>query len=357
MSQTCSPSTQRRYGLARVCRVWELARSTVYLDQARRTAPAATPQKRGPKPRWSDAELLERDPGGAGGRALSGRGPSQGVGAVALAGGADLQGARAAADARGAAAGPDARRATRTGRRRTTGRSRRSSPDQMWGMDATSCLTRREGTATVFVVVDHCASECIGLHAAKPGTRFEAVEPLRQGIQALFGGYEGGIAARAAGPARSRQPVRQRLLPRRAEVPGDHVEPGVRAGAGGQRRGRAVHPHAQGATAVGAHVRHGGGAAPGAARVQGALQPRSGSANGTGIRRPRRCARGSWSGPRERSSAGAPTRARAVEALGSILRRGAAISVSPKIPVSRRTQPVTINPVSTKSGAVQPVPT
>jgi transposase InsO family protein len=66
-------------------------------------------------------------------------------------------------------------------------------PDQMWGMDATSCLTR-EGTATVFVVVDHCAAECIGLHAAKPGTRFEAVEPLRQGVHALFGGYELGIA-------------------------------------------------------------------------------------------------------------------------------------------------------------------
>ena len=53
------------------------------------------------------------------------------------------------------------------------------------GVDATSCLTRSEGTATVFVVVDHCASECIGVHAAKPGTRFEAVEPLRQGIQAV----------------------------------------------------------------------------------------------------------------------------------------------------------------------------
>src|SRR5262245_65428175 len=58
MSQTCSPSTRRRYGLARVCRVWELARSTVYLDQARRTGPVAVPRKRGPKPRWSDGELL-----------------------------------------------------------------------------------------------------------------------------------------------------------------------------------------------------------------------------------------------------------------------------------------------------------
>jgi len=60
MSQTCSPSTQRRYGLARVCRVWELARSTVYPDQARRTAPAAAPQKRSPKPRWSDAALVDQ---------------------------------------------------------------------------------------------------------------------------------------------------------------------------------------------------------------------------------------------------------------------------------------------------------
>jgi hypothetical protein len=43
--------------------------------------------------------------------------------------------------------------------------------------------------------VDHCASEWIGLHAAKPGTRFEAIEPVRQGIRALVGGYEPGIAA------------------------------------------------------------------------------------------------------------------------------------------------------------------
>ena len=35
MSQTRSPSTQRRYGLARVCRLWAVARSTVYFAQAR----------------------------------------------------------------------------------------------------------------------------------------------------------------------------------------------------------------------------------------------------------------------------------------------------------------------------------
>jgi putative transposase len=67
-------------------------------------------------------------------------------------------------------------------------------PDQMWGRDATSCLTRREGAATVFVVVDHCAAECIGIHAARPGTRFEAIEPLCQGVRTIFGAYAEGVA-------------------------------------------------------------------------------------------------------------------------------------------------------------------
>ncbi len=61
-------------------------------------------------------------------------------------------------------------------------------------MDATSGLTPREGTAIIFVVIDHCAAECIGIHAAKPGMRFEALEPLRQGVHAVCGGYTAGDA-------------------------------------------------------------------------------------------------------------------------------------------------------------------
>jgi transposase InsO family protein len=193
MSQTCSPSTQRRYGLARVCRVWELARSTVYLDHARRTGPPAVPQKRGPKPRWSDAELLEEIRAvleaspffGEGHRKVWARLRWQGVRTSKARVLRLMREAKLLAPTRaGHAHGPTAHDGTIT----------TEQPDLMWGVDATSCLTRSEGTATVFVVVDHCASECIGVHAAKPGTRFEAVEPLRQGIQAVWGGYEGGIA-------------------------------------------------------------------------------------------------------------------------------------------------------------------
>ena len=68
-------------------------------------------------------------------------------------------------------------------------------PDQMWGTDATMGCTRREGWAWVFAAVDHCTGECVGIHAAKPGTRFEALEPIHQGIRTYMGAIaEGGAA-------------------------------------------------------------------------------------------------------------------------------------------------------------------
>jgi putative transposase len=53
-------------------------------------------------------------------------------------------------------------------------------------------------TAHVFVAVDQCTRECVGLHAAKRGDRFEALEPLRQGVREHFGGFEAEVAR---GPA------------------------------------------------------------------------------------------------------------------------------------------------------------
>ena len=67
-------------------------------------------------------------------------------------------------------------------------------PDVMWGTDMTATVTVAEGAAVVFVAVDHCATACIGLHAAKRGNRFEALEPIRQGIRERFGGIGAGVA-------------------------------------------------------------------------------------------------------------------------------------------------------------------
>ena len=67
-------------------------------------------------------------------------------------------------------------------------------PNVMWGTDMTSTVTVGEGAACVFVAVDHCTTECIGLHAAKRGTRFEALEPIRQGVRERFGPIGDGVA-------------------------------------------------------------------------------------------------------------------------------------------------------------------
>ena len=68
-------------------------------------------------------------------------------------------------------------------------------PDEMWGTDMTTTVTTGEGQVCVFVAVDHCTAECIGIHASKSGNRFEALEPLRQGVREHFGGFDRGIAA------------------------------------------------------------------------------------------------------------------------------------------------------------------
>jgi transposase InsO family protein len=68
-------------------------------------------------------------------------------------------------------------------------------PDELWGTDMTTALTTGEGQVCVFVAVDHCTAECIGIHAAKSGNRFEALEPIRQGVGEHFGVFDPGIAA------------------------------------------------------------------------------------------------------------------------------------------------------------------
>src|SRR3954451_4583492 len=58
------------------------------------------------------------------------------------------------------------------------------------GTDMTETVTLRDGRARVFVAVDHCSGECVGSHAARSGNRFEALEPVRQGVLRHFGAIE-----------------------------------------------------------------------------------------------------------------------------------------------------------------------
>ena len=59
MAATSSPTSGRRYGIAQVCRVWGVPRSSFYADRRRGDATTTpVPQRRGPKPAVSDGALL-----------------------------------------------------------------------------------------------------------------------------------------------------------------------------------------------------------------------------------------------------------------------------------------------------------
>ena len=97
MSAATSPSTQRPYGVQRVCRIWALPRSTFY--QARRPADAAPAKPRGPRPPVDDASLLAAIQADLAASPFSGEGHRK-VGAAAPCRIAHLEGARAPADGR-----------------------------------------------------------------------------------------------------------------------------------------------------------------------------------------------------------------------------------------------------------------
>ena len=59
-------------------------------------------------------------------------------------------------------------------------------PNEMWGNDGIRVETVDEGWVWVFGAVDHYDAYCVGIHAVKVGNRFAALQPLAQGLQAVF---------------------------------------------------------------------------------------------------------------------------------------------------------------------------
>ena len=193
MSGAQSISTRRAYGVERVCRVWHRARSSVYARRQATPSPAPC-RRRGPIGAAPDDVLvahirrvLEASPfHGEGYRKAWAKLRFEGIRTSKervrrLMREHDLQAPQRA----GHAHGPKAHDGTIT----------TEAPDVMWGTDMTATVTVAEGAAFVFVAVDHCATECIGLHAAKSGNRFEALEPIRQGEPAS--GNASGVSAKA----------------------------------------------------------------------------------------------------------------------------------------------------------------
>ncbi len=193
MSRAASPSTKQIYGVARVAREWELARSSFYYQRGIAGQACRVLQRRGPKTKYSDAELTEKI------RAVIAESPFHGEGHRKVWARLRFQEVRTSK----ARVLRLMREAQLLGPSRTlprpenphTGTIVTEQPNQMWAADHTATVTVEEGPVTVFVAVDHCTTECVGIHAAKRATRFEALEPVRQAVRDYCGGFREKAAA------------------------------------------------------------------------------------------------------------------------------------------------------------------
>ncbi|MDF2781440.1 MAG: family transposase [Geminicoccaceae bacterium] len=190
MSRTVSPGGAEPYGLARVCRVWRLARSTVYRHRAR---PSEVPPRRpGPVGPMLDAALVEAI------RTVLADSPFHGEGHRKVWARLRFAGVRTSRRrvlrlVREHALLAPARAGAPRGPRGHDGTIIPETVDAMWGTDLTTTPTGG-GQVAVFVAVDHCSAECVGIHAAHRATRFEALEPIRQGVRRHFGAFGEGVA-------------------------------------------------------------------------------------------------------------------------------------------------------------------
>ena len=193
MSTVISISTRRRYSVARLCRVWGIPRAGIY--RGRRVIASPTPRRRpGPQGPVSDAVLVEAI------RQVLIASPFHGEGyrkvwARLRHGGLRSSKERVRRLMRENGLSAPARTGRPTGPRNHNGTIIPTTVDTMWGTDMTATFTSEHGQVAVFVAVDHCSAECVGLHAALRGTRFEALEPVRQGVVERFGAVEKDAAA------------------------------------------------------------------------------------------------------------------------------------------------------------------
>jgi len=192
MSQACSISVGRTYGLQRICRVWQIPRSTVYEHRARART-TRVPARRGPQGPCSDEDLVVHI------RRVIRESPFHGEGYRKIWAKLRFKGIRTSRDRtrrlmREYGLQAPQRVGRRHGPKAHDGTIVTSEPNEIWGTDMTTTVTTGEGKAAVFVAVDHFNAECVGIHAAKSQSRFEALEPLRQGVREHFGAFAENIA-------------------------------------------------------------------------------------------------------------------------------------------------------------------
>jgi putative transposase len=197
MAETTSPSAGRRYGVARVCHVWEVPRSSFYAARqagAGDTGGASSPARRGPKPAISDADLLAAIRADLARSPWSGEGHRKVWARLRALDGLRVSRKRVLRLMREhAMLSPHRARA-----RPETSHERHiitEAPNVMWATDATQVTTVQDGKVWLFGVAEHWNAELPGWHVAKRGTRYEAIQAIGMALRQRFG-HPGAGAAR-----------------------------------------------------------------------------------------------------------------------------------------------------------------
>ncbi|MEI6503117.1 MAG: integrase core domain-containing protein [Armatimonadota bacterium] len=197
MSAMRSPAIDMFYGVERVCSAWEQPRSTYYSQVARANTPTVSSdpkQKRGPKTELSDDELLGVIGDAIKGSSFKGEGYRK-IWAYLKYGASKLRVGHnrvlRVMRENDLLSPYRVRQADDSAHDRTI---TTDAPNEMWGTDGTQVMTVEDGHVWVFSAVEHWNAECVGMYVCKSGTRFNAVQPVLEGVQSTFGSVDRGIA-------------------------------------------------------------------------------------------------------------------------------------------------------------------
>lgn len=186
MSGMFSISERRAYGISRVCRIWGVSRASYYRHIAPVPSPANSSRRRGPVGAMKDEALVKEI------QKLIKASPFYGEGYRKLWARLRYKGIFTSKERvrrlmRDYNLSAWLGQGTPRGSKAHDGTIIPETIDTMWGTDMTTTVTTDEGQVAVFIAYDHCSAECVGIHASKAQNRFEALEPIRQGVRHSFG--------------------------------------------------------------------------------------------------------------------------------------------------------------------------
>lgn len=194
MSATISLATGKHYGIQRVCKVWDVSRSTFYTrkDRMECVTPVVS-AKRGPKTLLSDEELLDLIRDDLSTSLFIGEGHRKVWARLRFVKGHKVGRKRVLRIMRdNHLLSPY--RVPQGAPNLHEGKIITLAPNVMWGTDATKVFTLEDGWSWIFTAVEHWNAECVGWHVTKTGNRFSALQPISMGLIKHYGSVQAAVA-------------------------------------------------------------------------------------------------------------------------------------------------------------------